>query len=97
MGDFLRDAHRVLPFTGRHHIQLMYQRVHEPAQAPKMVIPDLPPYLSRIWPEKCLEKEPAKSLPENAGEILADLSLSMRLTHTRTVQITLPIVSKKAC
>src|SRR6266404_17934 len=84
----------ILPFSGETTFQLMYQRVHEQPKRPELVIPDLPPYLSRIC-LKCLEKEPAKRY-QNAGEILTDLEFKHAPTHTRTVQITLPVVSKKA-
>src|SRR6266403_4300249 len=83
----------VLPFTGDTTFQLMYQRVHQLPKRPELVIPDLPPYLSRIC-LKCLEKEPAKRY-QNAGEILTDLDQRHAPTHTRTVQITLPVISKR--
>jgi serine/threonine-protein kinase len=83
----------VLPFTGDTTFQLMYQRVHELPKRPELVIPDLPPYLSRIC-LKCLEKEPGKRY-QHASEILADLDHKHVPTHARTVQITLPVISKK--
>jgi eukaryotic-like serine/threonine-protein kinase len=83
----------VLPFTGDTTFQLMYQRVHEVPKRPELVIPNLPPYLSRIC-LKCLEKDPAKRY-QSAGEILADLEFQHAPTQTRTVQITLPVLSNK--
>jgi len=83
----------VLPFTGDTTFQLMYQRVHQLPKRPELVIPDLPPYLSRIC-LKCLEKEPG-SRYQTASEILVDLDSKHAPTHTRTVQITLPVISKK--
>jgi serine/threonine protein kinase/tetratricopeptide (TPR) repeat protein len=83
----------VLPFTGDTTFQLMYQRVHQLPKRPETVIPDLPPYLSRIC-LKCLEKEPANRY-QSATEILSDLELKHAPTHTRTVQITLPVIDKK--
>ncbi len=83
----------VLPFSGDTTFQLMYQRVHEIPKRPELVVPDLPPYLSRIC-LKCLEKEPAKRY-QSAGEILADLEFEHAPTQTRTVQITLPVLSNK--
>jgi eukaryotic-like serine/threonine-protein kinase len=83
----------VLPFTGDTTFQLMYQRVHQLPKRPETVIPDLPPYLSRIC-LKCLEKEPAKRY-QSASEILSDLDLRHAPTNTRTVQITLPVIDKK--
>lgn len=83
----------VLPFTGDTTFQLMYQRVHTVPKRPEVVIPDLPAYLSRIC-LKCLEKEPANRY-QNAAEILADFDHKHGPTQTRTLQITLPVVSKK--
>src|SRR5712672_3566620 len=83
----------VLPFTGDTTFQLMYQRVHQLPKRPELVIPDLPPYLSRIC-LKCLEKEPGKRY-QHASEILAALELKHTSMHTRTLQITLPVISKK--
>src|SRR5260370_19745218 len=83
----------VLPFSGDTTFQLMYQRVHQLPKRPELVIPDLPPYLSRIC-LKCLEKEPANRY-HRASEILVDLEFKHVPTHTRTVQITLPAISKK--
>jgi serine/threonine-protein kinase len=71
----------------------MYQRVHQLPKRPELVIPDLPPYLSRIC-LKCLEKDPAKRY-QSASEILVDLEFKHAPTQTRTVQITLPALSKK--
>jgi serine/threonine protein kinase/tetratricopeptide (TPR) repeat protein len=83
----------VLPFSGDTTFQLMYQRVHQLPKRPETVIPDLPPYLSRIC-LKCLEKDPANRY-QSASEILIDLEFKHAPTHTRTVQITLPIINKK--
>src|SRR5260370_432949 len=83
----------VLPFSGDTTFQLMYQRVHEVPKRPELVIPDLPPYLSRIC-LKCLEKEAANRY-QSASEILTDLELKHAPSHTRTVQITLPGIDKK--
>ena len=83
----------ILPFTGDTTFQLMYQRVHQLPKRPELVIPDLPPYLSRIC-LKCLEKEPANRY-QSASEILVDLEFKHSPTHTRTVQITLPVIDKK--
>ena len=83
----------VLPFSGDTTFQLMYQRVHQQPKRPELVIPDLPPYLSRIC-LKCLEKDPAERY-QSASEILVDLEFKHAPTHTRTVQITLPVIDKK--
>ncbi len=83
----------ILPFSGDSTFQLMYQRVHQLPKRPELVIPDLPLYLSRIC-LKCLEKEPARRY-QSANEILVDLEFKHAPTHTRTVQITVPLISKK--
>src|SRR5712664_4908412 len=83
----------ILPFSGDSTFQLMYQRVHQQPKRPELVIPDLPPYLSRIC-LKCLEKEPAQRY-QSAHEILVDLEFKHAPAHTRTVQITLPVISRK--
>jgi tetratricopeptide (TPR) repeat protein len=83
----------ILPFTGDTTFQLMYQRVHQLPKRPELVIPDLPPYLSRIC-LKCLEKDPANRY-QSANEILVDLEFKHAPTHTRTVQITIPVIDKK--
>src|SRR5713226_9208063 len=83
----------ILPFSGDSTFQLMYQRVHQLPKRPELVIPDLPLYLSRIC-LKCLEKEPAQRY-QSANEILVDLEFKHAPAHTRTVQITLPVISKK--
>src|SRR5260370_22053971 len=71
----------------------MSKRMHQIPKRPELVIPALPPYLSRIC-LKCLEKEPANRY-QSASEILVDLEFKHAPTHTRTVQITLPAISKK--
>src|SRR5260370_1238859 len=71
----------------------MYQPVHQGPKRPQLVIPDLPPYLSRTR-LKCLGKEPAKRSP-SAREILADLEFNHAPPQPRTVHITLPVLSKK--
>src|SRR5260370_2998787 len=71
----------------------MSKRMHQIPKRPELVIPALPPYLSRIC-LKCLEKEPANRY-QSASEILVDLEFKHAPTHTRTLQITLPAISKK--
>lgn len=83
----------VLPFSGDTTFQLMYQRVHQLPKRPELVIPELPSYLSRIC-LKCLEKDPANRY-QTASEILVDLEFKHAPTHTRTLQITLPVMPKK--
>jgi serine/threonine protein kinase/tetratricopeptide (TPR) repeat protein len=83
----------VLPFSGDTTLQLMYQRVHQVPKRPELVAPDLPPYLSRIC-LKCLEKEPAKRY-QSANEIVTDFEFKHAPDSTRTVQITLPVLSWK--
>jgi serine/threonine protein kinase/tetratricopeptide (TPR) repeat protein len=83
----------ILPFSGDSTFQLMYQRVHQQPKRPELVVPELPSYLSRIC-LKCLEKEPAQRY-QSANEILVDLEFKHAPTQTRTVQITLPVISQK--
>ena len=59
------------PFRGESAMQLMYQRVTEPARDPRTVFPEMPDYLAHII-LKCLEKDPAKRY-QSAREILHDL------------------------
>lgn len=83
----------VLPFSGDSTFQLMYQRVHQVPRRPDLVTPNLPPYLSRIC-LRCLEKEPANRY-QSAGEIFEDLETKHLTPHTRTVQITVPVFTRK--
>jgi tetratricopeptide (TPR) repeat protein/TolB-like protein len=83
----------ILPFSGDSTFQLMYQRVHQHPKRPELIIPELPSYLSRIC-LKCLEKETAQRY-QSANEILVDLEFKHAPTQTRTVQITLPVISQK--
>ena len=57
-------------------MQMLYQRVHEPAKDPRRLNPDLPEYLARII-QKCLERDVAQRY-QSAREILADLDAGPR-------------------
>lgn len=83
----------VLPFAGDSTYQVMYQRVHQVPKRPELVNPELPTYLSRIC-LRCLEKNPAMRY-QTADEILADLGSKHSSSHTRTVQINLPVLTRR--
>lgn len=83
----------ILPFTAESTMQLMYQRVHQLPKRPELVIPDLPPYLSRIC-LRCLEKDPAKRY-QSASEILADLEAKKTSGRSQSVRINLPRFSRR--
>lgn len=83
----------ILPFSGDSTFQLMYQRVHQVPRRPELITPGLPTYLSRIC-LRCLEKE-ASMRYQSAGEILEDLELKHSTAHSRTVQIIVPIFTRK--
>jgi serine/threonine protein kinase len=75
-------------------MQVMYQRVQEKPKSPKLLNPDLPPWLVRII-MRCLETDPANRY-QNGYEILADLQSSLHPSGTgvsrrgSTVQIQIP-------
>ena len=83
-----------VPFTGDSTMQVMYQRVQEKPKSPKLLNPDLPPWLVRII-MRCLETDPANRY-QNGYEILADLQSSIHPSGTgvsrrgSTVQIQIP-------
>ena len=83
----------ILPFSGDSTFQLMYQRVHQVPKRPEVIAPNLPPYLSRIC-LRCLEKDPAVRY-QSAGEILEDLELKHAPAHSKTLQITLPVFTRR--
>jgi len=83
-----------VPFTGDSTMQVMYQRLQEKPKSPKLLNPDLPPWLVRII-MRCLETDPANRY-QNGYEILADLQSSIHPSGTgvsrrgSTVQIQIP-------
>ncbi len=81
-----------LPFHADSALQLLRQRVQERPQSPKVLNPQIPEYLSRII-LKCLETDPAKRY-QRAREVLNDLDAEA--APTTTVQITLPLLSRRA-
>jgi len=80
------------PFHADSALQLLRQRVQERPPSPKALNPQIPEYLSRII-LKCLETDPAKRY-QYANEILNDLDAEA--APTATVQITLPLLSRRA-
>ena len=83
-----------VPFKGDTTMQVMYQRLQEKPKSPKLLNPDLPPWLVRII-MRCLETDPANRY-QNGYEILADLQASIHPSATgvsrrgSTVQIQIP-------
>jgi eukaryotic-like serine/threonine-protein kinase len=59
-----------LPFHAESTFQLMYKHVNEAPKDPRVICPDLPPYIGNII-LKCLEKDPAKRY-QSARAILTD-------------------------
>ncbi|HEV8524099.1 MAG TPA: tetratricopeptide repeat protein [Terriglobales bacterium] len=74
-------------------LQVMLQRIQEKPRDPKELSPELPDYLARII-RRCLEKN-VELRYQSAREVLADLE-AQRATPSRSVQIALPAVSKRA-
>lgn len=83
----------ILPFAGDSTYQVMYQRVHQVPKRPELLNPQLPSYLSRIC-LRCLEKNPAIRY-QTADDILADLRAKRSSGNTRTVQINLPVLTRR--
>jgi eukaryotic-like serine/threonine-protein kinase len=81
-----------MPFHADSALQLLRQRVQQKPPNPKALNPQIPEYLSRII-LKCLETDPA-SRYQHAKEILNDLDAEA--APTTTVQITLPLLSRRA-
>jgi eukaryotic-like serine/threonine-protein kinase len=82
-----------LPFKGDSMLQVLFARVKEKPKEPKHLNPEIPDYLDRII-MKCLERNP-ETRYQSAAEILSDLQAARKPTSTRTVQIELPVGSKK--
>jgi eukaryotic-like serine/threonine-protein kinase len=80
------------PFAGESTLQVMYQRILVKPKSPKLLNPELPPYLVRIIMH-CMEVAPADRY-QSGYEILADLQASQSSSGLSrkgsTVQIQIP-------
>jgi eukaryotic-like serine/threonine-protein kinase len=80
------------PFAGESTLQVMYQRILVKPKSPKLLNPELPPYLVRII-MRCMEVAPADRY-QSGYEILADLQASQSPSGLSrkgsTVQIRIP-------
>ena len=83
----------VVPFAGDSTLQVMYQRLKEKPKNPKQLNPELPDYVARLI-MRCLEKDPARRY-QSAHEILLDLEAERAPSFSRTVQITVPTLSRR--
>ncbi len=82
-----------VPFHADSPLQLVYQRIQQKPKSPKLLVPELPDYLSRII-LKCLETNPADRY-QHAREVLNDLEAENAPPPPRSVQITLPLLSRR--
>ena len=81
-----------VPFKGDSAFQVMYQRVTQKPKSPKEVNPDLPGYLVRIV-LRCLERDPELRY-QQARDVLNDLESEAAPTASRSVQISLPVLTR---
>jgi eukaryotic-like serine/threonine-protein kinase len=82
-----------LPFKGGSALQLLHQRVQQKPQSPKLRNPEIPEYLSRII-LKCLETDPVDRY-QHAREVLSDLESEVAPPPPGSMQITLPLLSRR--
>jgi eukaryotic-like serine/threonine-protein kinase len=81
-----------VPFKGDSAFQVMYQRVTQKPKSPKEVNPDLPDYLVRIV-LRCLERD-VDMRYQQARDVLHDLESEVGPTPSRSVQISLPVLTR---
>ena len=81
-----------VPFKGDSAFQVMYQRVTQGPKSPKEVNPDLPDHLVRII-LRCLERDTALRY-QQARDVLRDLESEVALTPSRSVRISLPVLTR---
>jgi eukaryotic-like serine/threonine-protein kinase len=81
-----------VPFKGDSAFQVMYQRVTQKPKSPKDVNPDLPDYLVRIV-LRCLERD-VDMRYQQARDVLHDLEREVGPTPSRSVQISLPVLTR---
>jgi eukaryotic-like serine/threonine-protein kinase len=80
-----------VPFKGDSAFQVMYQRVTQKPKSPKELNPDLPDYLVRII-LRCLERD-TNLRYQQASNVLHDLEREVAPTPSRSVQISLPVLT----
>ena len=80
-----------LPFSANSAIELMYQRVQQPAKDVALLKQNVPEYFRRVV-MRCLEREP-ESRYASGHEILADLEAehAAPLVGKRTISLTVPL------
>src|SRR5215470_10532083 len=81
-----------MPFKGDSAFQVMYQRVTQNPKSPKEVNPDLPDYVVRII-LRCLERDTNLRYPQ-ARDVMHDLEREVAPTPSRSVQISLPVLTR---
>lgn len=79
------------PFAGEFAAQMMMQRLTVKPKDPRVLNPDLPPYLSKII-LRCLEVDPARRY-QSAREIGEDIDAAhaSKSIHAPSLRITLPV------
>ena len=82
-----------LPFHADSPLRLLHQRVQVKPQSPKLRNPEIPEYLSRII-LKCLETDPVDRY-QHAREVLSDLEAEVAPPPPGSMQITLPLLSRR--
>jgi tetratricopeptide (TPR) repeat protein len=82
-----------VPFKGDSAQQIMFKRLKEKPQNPRLLNPDLPEYLARII-MRCLETDPGRRY-RGVGEILADLDAQRATSQSRLAQIALPVPTRR--
>jgi serine/threonine-protein kinase len=81
-----------VPFKGDSAFQVMYQRVTQRPKSPKEVNPDLPDYVVRII-LRCLERD-TELRYQQARDVLHDLESEVAPTLSRSVKISLPVLTR---
>ena len=81
-----------MPFKGDSAFQVMYQRVTQNPKSPKEVNPDLPEYMVRII-LRCLERDTSLRY-QQARDVMHDLEREVAPTPSRSVQISLPVLTR---
>lgn len=86
-----------VPFAGESTWQVMYRRVKEKPQDPKLVNPALPDWMCKII-LRCLEKDPAERY-RTAHDVLLDIDAhrsTASSSHSQSHTVVLPITPKAA-